>query len=39
MGELHRDDVITTDGFGFARDHSAVLAWRGTRAAMTGRAA
>lgn len=39
MGELHRDGVIDTDGFGYARDHSAVLAWRGTRAAVKGRAA
>ena len=39
MGELHRDGLIHPDGFGFARDHSAVLAWRGTRAATQGRAA
>jgi hypothetical protein len=39
MSELHREDIVQDDGFGFARDHSAVLAWRGTRAAMQGRAA
>jgi hypothetical protein len=39
IGDLHRDGVIEEDGFGFARDHSCVLAWRGTRAALEGRAA
>jgi hypothetical protein len=39
VGELHRDGLISQDGYGEARDHSAVKQWRGTRAAMTGRAA
>lgn len=39
IGELHRDGVIEDDFFGFARDHSCVRRWRGTRAARTGRAA
>jgi hypothetical protein len=39
MGDLHRADIVEPDGFGYARDHSAVQAWRGTRAAQQGRAA
>lgn len=30
---LHHDGLIRRDGFGYARDHSAVTKWRGTRAA------
>lgn len=33
MVALHRDGIIRRDGFGYARDHSAVTRWRGTRAA------
>ncbi|BBB01028.1 hypothetical protein RVR_8260 [Actinacidiphila reveromycinica] len=39
MSDLHRAGLIRQDGYGEARDHSAVHAWRGTRAAMQGRAA
>lgn len=39
MADLHRDDIVHPDGFDYARDHSAVLAWRGTQAAVQGRAA
>jgi hypothetical protein len=39
ISDLHRDGLIEDDGFGFARDHSAVISWRGTREARTGRAA
>lgn len=39
MGQLHHAGVIRTDGFGFARDKSAVRRWRGTRAARRGAAA
>lgn len=30
---LHREGLVRRDGFGYARDHSAVTRWRGTRAA------
>ncbi|MFI0900606.1 hypothetical protein [Streptomyces sp. NPDC020983] len=33
MGEFHRDGLIRQDGYGEARDHSAVKQWRGTHAA------
>lgn len=33
MVGLHRDGIVRRDGFGYARDHSAVTRWRGTRAA------
>lgn len=33
IGRLHHDGIIRTDGFGLARDQSAVRRWRGTRAA------
>lgn len=33
IGRLHHDGIIRTDGFGLARDKSAVRRWRGTRAA------
>lgn len=33
IGRLHHDGVIRTDGFGLARNKSAVRRWRGTRAA------
>lgn len=33
MANLHRDGLVRRDGFGYARDHSAVTRWRGTRAA------
>lgn len=36
---LHKDGLIRTDGFGCTRDKSAVRRWRGTRAAIEGRAA
>jgi hypothetical protein len=39
MGSLHRDHIIRCDGFGLARDKSAVRRWRGTAEAMQGRAA
>ena len=36
---LHKDGVTRCDGFGHTRDKSAVRRWRGTVAAMQGRAA
>lgn len=36
---LHKDGVTRTDGFGLTRDKSGVRRWRGTRAAIEGRAA
>lgn len=39
MGQLHHDGVVRYDGFGLARDKSAVRRWRGTRATMRGVAA
>lgn len=36
---LHHDGILRRDGYGEARDHSAVRKWRGTRAAMRGAAA
>lgn len=32
MGSLHHDGVVRYDGFGLARDKSAVRRWRGTAA-------
>lgn len=37
MGRLHRDHIVRCDGFGLARDKSAVRRWKGTRAAIEGR--
>ena len=39
VGSLHRDHIIRPDGFGLARDKSACRRWRGTAAAIQGRAA
>ncbi|MEV6696283.1 hypothetical protein AB0M68_03845 [Streptomyces sp. NPDC051453] len=39
MAGLHRDGLVRTDGFGLTRDKSGVRRWRGTRAAIEGRAA
>ena len=36
---LQADGVVQHDGFGLTRDKSCVHAWRGTRAARSGRAA
>lgn len=33
IGTLHHDGVVRYDGFGLARDKSAVRRWRGTAAA------
>ena len=39
MASLHKDGVVRTDGFGYTRDKSAIRRWRGTAAAVKGRAA
>jgi len=36
---LHKDGITRTNGFGLTRDKSSVRRWRGTVAAMQGRAA
>lgn len=39
IGALHHDGVVRYDGFGLARDKSAVRRWRGTAAARRENAA
>lgn len=39
MASLHKDGIVRCDGFGLTRDKSGVRRWRGTRAAIEGRAA